>query len=238
MSEYGTLDKALPGLLYGIESDVRSGAANAAIDFGAPVFIDVGEDVKVRPFVKDETIVTYDADFVASNSIAASVNGVAITPVVYATSHAATFAALVAALDALSGVDIVSSNATTRVIRLRTKGTTLTFTSTVTLGASQAVATQQASTSYLFGGVALRTAKNLVSGVARYEAKDPVNVLQEGTVWVTTADAVSSQKAVYLTSAGAWTDEVTGNILTPYTFRTSTTGAGLAVIEVSSAIAA
>lgn len=63
-------------------------------------------------------ILSFSADFVASNSTALSVNGVSITPVVYATSHAATFAALVAAIDGLSSVESATGNSTTRLITI------------------------------------------------------------------------------------------------------------------------
>lgn len=95
---------------------------------------------------KGEEVVVYDANFVASNSIAFSVNGTAITPRVYATSHAATIAALVADIDALATVesarlDPTDPNSRTILVVPTVNDVDPTITSTVTSGASQAVMT-------------------------------------------------------------------------------------------------
>jgi len=97
---------------------------------------------------KGKTTITYDADFVASNSITFNINGQSITPVVFATSHNATVEALRAAIQGLSGVETakITDSPTNRIIEVITPifndtlfRTTL-ATSLVTLGASQAVA--------------------------------------------------------------------------------------------------
>lgn len=89
-------------------------------------------------------VATYSADFVTSNVIAFSVDGVAITPVTFATSHALTFAALVTAIDGLSSVESATGDAVTRVITIipidQEEGGS-TVTTAVTLGASQATGT-------------------------------------------------------------------------------------------------
>lgn len=242
MSEYNELEKALPGLKYGLDGKVATGAAQAPISFGKPVFASKGEENKVGPLVNDKATIGFSADFVASNVIAGTVTingGTAVNySVTYATSHAATFAALVAALDAIPGIEVVSSNATTRAIVLSANGLLLAVTGAVTGGASQATVTVTAGTEMVLRGVALRTAKNLVNGVARYEKQDPVNVLTEGQIWVETADKVDAHAQAYLTSGGEWTDEASGNTATPFTFRSSTSGAGLARLEVVTAVKA
>ena len=241
MREYNELDKALPGLKFGLDGKVATGAAQAPISFGKPVFASKGEENKVGPLVNDKATIGFSADFVASNVIAGTVtvNGTTVNcGVTYASSHAVTFATFAAALDAIEGIEVVSSNATTRAIVLSANGLLLAVTGAVTGGASQATVTVTAGTEMVLRGVALRTAKNLVNGVARYEAKDPVNVLTEGQIWVATADKVDAHAQAYLTSGGAWTDEASGNTATPYTFRSSTAGAGLARLEVVTAVKA
>ena len=98
-------------------------------------------------------IITYSADFVASNSIALAVNGVSITPVVYATSHAVTFAALIAAVEALSSCSC-TGDATARTLTIIPTDQDIdpVVTSQVTLGASQATATVQTAINDLFEG--------------------------------------------------------------------------------------
>lgn len=91
---------------------------------------------------KKKTVLTYDADFVASNSIAASVQGVSITPVVYASSHTATLAALATAIEGLANVesaDVTGAREITIIAEDQT--TNVLVTSTVTGGSSQPVAT-------------------------------------------------------------------------------------------------
>lgn len=99
---------------------------------------------------KGKTTITYDADFVASNSITFNINDQSITPVVFATSHIVTVEALRAAIQGLSGVetatrtDIGGNDRTIEVITPifnETLFRTTLATSIVTLGASQAVAT-------------------------------------------------------------------------------------------------
>lgn len=98
-------------------------------------------------------IITFSADFVASNSIAVTVNGVAITPVVYATSHAATFAALIAAIDGLSSCSCTGdATARTLLIKPTDSDADPVITCTVTLGASQATATIQTAINDMFEG--------------------------------------------------------------------------------------
>lgn len=92
-----------------------------------------------------EILVSYDANFVASNSIAFSFNGNAIVAEVYATSHAATMAALVAKIEALDGVLSVTMDRTDTNGRsffiIPEDGTEPTVESVVSSGASQAAMT-------------------------------------------------------------------------------------------------
>ena len=246
MPAYGDLEQALPGLLSGLNHDVDSGIALAAIEFGAPVYGSVGEEQAVGPLVNDKRTLVYSADFSASNVVAGAVTiaGVEVGTysITYATSHAATFAALVAALAAIPGVEVVSSNATTRTIVLSANGKLLAVTSAVT-GGSAVTVTNTAGTDMVLRGVALRSAHieaasqngtmaSPGNGTAKYNATDAVNILVEGRVWVPVAEATDAHKTAYLTSAGVWTDEASGNTQTPYTFRSSTSGAGLVVLDV------
>ena len=242
MSQYNELDKALPGLKYGLDGKVATGAAQSAIAFGAPVFASKGEENRVGALVNDKATVAFDANFVTANVVAGTVTingGTAVNySVNFNTNHATTFAALVAALDAISGIEVVSFDATARTIVLSANGLLLAVTGAVTGGATQAAVTVTAGTDMVLRGVALRTAKILVNGLSRYEITDPVNILTDGEVWVNTADAVDAHKQAYLASGGAWTDEASGNTATPYTFRSSTTAAGLARLEVVSSVKA
>lgn len=97
-------------------------------------------------------------------------------------------------------------------------------------------------------GVALRTMVPAASqsgtlsapgnGTANYPDKSAVNIVVEGKVYVPVAGVVTSGKKAYLTAAEVWTDVVGANIATPYVFRSTTTGAGLALLQVVKSAAA
>lgn len=208
MTAYGNMDRGVAGLPQGLDKEVISRLAGAQIEYGAPAMLRSGEAEKCFPFVADRALITYSADFVASNSIAVTVNDVVMTPVVYATSHAATFAALVVAVEALTGVDVVSSDVTARTILVQTTGLTTVATSAVTLGATQASVTVGFGTGDAVGGVAMFTQKT----PAYYEAADAVNIERSGNILVTVAVAITAGQAAYLTSTGLWTNVSTGNV--------------------------
>lgn len=107
------------------------------------------------PVANRRTKITYSADFVASNVINITVDGEAMAPVTYATSHAATFAAVLVALALLDTVDSVTGNATTRVITIITTDQTedTTTSGVVTLGASQATTTVVSNQNDIFKGM-------------------------------------------------------------------------------------
>lgn len=76
-------------------------------------------------------------------------------------------------------------------------------------------------------GIAIRTQKYPGS----YEDKDVVNIVRKGQVYVEVAAAVQANNALYLTPAGVWTDVTTSNTACKGKFRSSTSGAGIALVE-------
>lgn len=100
-----------------------------------------GDDVYARHSTTlNVQTITFDVDFVASNSIACSVNGSALTETVFATDHATTIAALATKIQATSPV--LTAVAAGRVITVTSvNGEAVTFVITVTGGGAQAVDT-------------------------------------------------------------------------------------------------
>lgn len=82
--------------------------------------------------------ITFDRDFENLNVISWSVDGVTQTPITYATSHAATIAALAAAIEATQPVYTCTAATRTLTITSENADQPL-FVFTVTLGANQAV---------------------------------------------------------------------------------------------------
>jgi hypothetical protein len=85
--------------------------------------------------------ITFNADFVAANSISLKINGVEIGPIVYGVSHLATITALAAAIEASPFISDATVQAGNRIIRITGQTAGIPFYITdiaVTLGASQA----------------------------------------------------------------------------------------------------
>jgi hypothetical protein len=227
MSAYGNIESALQGMLFGMDYRADTRIAGNDAEFGTPAVVYAGDSEKAFQYLLDKSILTFDADFVASNVIVVTVNGVASASVTYATSHAATFAAVIAAVNAISGVSAVAG--TGRQIVIITEGAVATVSASVTAGSSQAGSSQVLSCSASVFGVFPRTQK--LEG--KYLEKENANVLRSGEIWVMTADAVVANTAAYIVAAtGVWTDSSSGNVSTNYVFRSSTDGAGLARLEV------
>lgn len=183
---------------------------SSAIQFGRGVAKGADAELNVENFYQEIATVTYDIDFEASNSIAFSVNGVAITPVVYASSQADTLAALVAAVDGLSGVSAVASTTkglivTRRVIPADTSADIVAL-STVTLGTNQAVATYAYSTDQVFAGATVKQ-DNAVGGEIVTDDNGEYGdcgAMTQGVLW---CELVSGQTpavdgSVYVVSTG------------------------------------
>lgn len=94
--------------------------------------------------ISPEANVVFSGDFVADNSIAGTVNGVAITPVAFTTDHATTMQALITELELITGLTATldSGDVTGRTLDIEIFGKgveSLSF--TVTGGSAQATAT-------------------------------------------------------------------------------------------------
>lgn len=164
----------------------------------------IGSDYQVRlPHMNVETAVVSTA-LITANSTVATVNGIALTPVVFATSNAATLAAIAAAIAAQPNVATAVSNGTDSIVVTADQGFAVTVSLVTTLGASQPTWTVTASTQDIFYGVALyiQNKMNLYgvqgsNGASPYFVGDPVPVLTRGRVWVNVENTVTSDSPVY-----------------------------------------
>lgn len=90
-----------------------------------------------------------------------------------------------------------------------------------------------------FKGIALMQAKEQTygTGTVAYIAKDTVPVVDKGRVWAPVIGAVTADGAVYLIHTGAGLGKFTGSaganqgLIANAKFKTSTTGDGIAVVE-------
>lgn len=157
----------------------------------------------------------FSADLVALNEVNVTVNGVAITPVTYATSHLATMLAVANAIQAIPSVEsAVVGGANNRTITIISNVGTATTVSgfLVTLGASQATVATTTGQSGTFFGVT-QTIYNkmstwnptvgpnltLASGLPTpYYTGEVAPTLTQGRIYVMPEDIVTSNSAVYM----------------------------------------
>jgi hypothetical protein len=164
----------------------------------------IGSDYEVRlPHMNVSTSVVSTA-LITGNSTVATVNGIALAPVVFATSNTLTLAAIAAAIAAAPGIASAVSNGTDTITVTADQGEAVTVSLVTTLGASQPTWTTTASTQDIFYGVALyiQNKMNLYgpqgsNGSAPYYVGDPVSTLTRGRVWVNVENTVSSDTPVY-----------------------------------------
>jgi hypothetical protein len=99
MNIYGDIEKALSGQTFGLEAECESFCAGEEFLPGDPAFGIVGDDkMAYRAHISAVTL-TADADLVTGNSVAVTVNGIAVGPVAFVNSSAETIAAIVTAIN-------------------------------------------------------------------------------------------------------------------------------------------
>lgn len=164
----------------------------------------VGADMQVRLPAEDIQTAVVSTALIAANSTVATVNGVALTPVVYATSNAATLTAIAALIAAQPNIASAVSNGTDTITVTATQGFAVTLSLVTTLGVSQPTWAVTASNDNVFYGVAIyiQNKMNLIdasgsAGGSPYVAGDPLPVLTRGQVYVTVEETLTSDSPVY-----------------------------------------
>lgn len=216
---------------------VESALAYLAINFGRAVSSLAGEADVHMPMIDQQTL-TFSADFSASNVITVTVNGVACTAITYGTSHAATATALLAAIAAHPAVTSVSKNGAGRIYTINTKGVACVSSGVVVGGSTVTATAVNIYSNDPFRGIALHRHKQQSSIVpdAGYLANEVVDVLRVGKAWVETSVAVTADDKAYVDLAGGigkFTNVSTNNMNTGGYFRSTNTGAGLALLEIN-----
>ena len=210
MGAYDVMDSGIAGLADGLCPKIEGRwicKDSNGIRFGKPVFGYVGDEVSAYNFYNDVGKIVFDGDFVASNSIVITVNGVAADAVVFATDHDTTAALVVAAVEALTGVECVldSADANNRTFLIRTKGATAVVAEAITGGAGQATGTITYGSGQVFVGVAMFSQRQPdldTSEFTGYELNDMVNVVIEGRLLVPVTATVEAQNEAYIDNSG------------------------------------
>jgi len=229
MSAYDYIDTARAGLLSDLDNQIEGGWAAkpaAGIEFGYPVFGYVGDKVSAYTYLNDVGKIVFDADFEASNSIIITVNTVDTTPVVYATSHDNTMDLVLAAINALDGVEAVldADDTDNRTFYILVKGATAAVAEAVTGGSGQPDGTITYTTGQVYIGMAVMTQNS----AGLYEQYDAVNVLVKGKVWAQSNTAAAANMPAYVASNGKVAN---AGGATTAKFRSNLAAAGLALVE-------
>lgn len=223
MTAYNDFDQAIAGLKYGEDSDVESFVSKEinGIAFGLPLFGYEGNDNDVFRYHQNISATTFDGDFTAGDVITLTVDGVELTPVTWATSHAATLAALVLVVEAEVAGSIVTG--VTRTITIEVEdGVNRSVTETVT-GGTAATGVEVLSSGMIFKGGSLFTQKEAAvkkdldgdvvdAATAFYEKNSSVNGMVEGWMWFETDGNADSGKPVYVIIEGDDQGKVTHTI--------------------------
>jgi hypothetical protein len=255
MTAYNTMDAKIVGLKYGTDSTVKSMrvADDNNIPYGIPVFGYVGNDNDAFRYHNNSGIITFDADFEASNSIVITVDGTAVTAVVYATSHDATMLALIAQIEAdITGASASSNTGgNNRVLTITIEDANERVVSeAITGGGSQPTGTVTVASTMVFKGFSLFVQREaavrydlngnvIEAATAEYEENDPINVMVEGEIIVVTGAGVDAHNQAYvIATAGATEgqvdDSATNNvILTGVTIEETVAAAGLALVRIN-----
>ena len=204
------------------DSNIKTRNAEQAIEFGRAVVKGITPGVDVKNIFKSKASLTFDADFVTGNTIDLNVNGVAISQVTFATSHAATFAAVIAAIDALTGISAVAGTGREILITVDNAASNITISDVVVAGgASQAGSTTVYSSVDTFEGIAaLRHGQpTTIGGDDKYQINDAVNVLTKGVIFVEVVATVAYGDSVYVyndksneSNQGQFTNASSGNL--------------------------
>jgi hypothetical protein len=236
MSAYNEQDSGFAGLGYGIDKRVETAKCgeSAGIDFGLAIMAYAGDEVGGYSIKEDTLLITFSADLVTSNSVALTINGTALSATVFATSHDNTMDLIKAKIEAAFPTAVVTlSDATNnRQITVYIKNTTMSGSGAVTLGDSQATIAFTLTIASIFRGIALHVQKESAAE-AKYLANEAMNVITKGWVWVPTSETVQANTPAYIVKSGANAGKfATSGYPTNARFRSSKTGAGLALVEV------
>lgn len=191
----------------------------------------IGQDYVVRLPQSNLSTAIINADLVTGNVINVSINGVALAPINFATSSAATMNAIAAAILAqpyIASAVVSDPNSYTLTVTATESNVAIVNSFVVTGGASQATATITNTTQDTFYGVGARTQNRpnplnpLGSfGSPIYHQGDCVSLLTRGRIYVVAEQKLTSDSPVY------WRFAANG-LLLPGGFRADSDG-GLAI---------
>ncbi len=235
MNLYGNLvdEKAIAGLLFGVTpKDIVSRSANEEVAFGRGLFASSDKDCTMN---KSNNKAVVDLKDVATNEANAKleINGVSIEVTFTGTDETENRKAVIDAINSnatLTEEEIVASEGTTntKIVVETSLAMNLAINGTV----NDTAVTVETSSTQFFAGVSAFTQTSHKDSRGVYSAKDTVNVLEKGKIWVEVKEGVSTADGMkaYVTSDGFFTTESDNNVEVGY-FRSNVNN-NLALVEI------
>ena len=230
---------AFAGMKADIQNDrVESHVAKDEIALGAALAAEAGDPNFVRMPVVNVNTIDFSADLITANVFdATGIDSVDLTPVTFTVDHNSTMAAIVAAIEAQVTTVTATKTGPREITVSKDSGAAIVIAgAAVTGGTTQPTTAVTASTNDVFRGVALH--KHIPAtdaGVAQYVENDSVDTLKQGQVWVNTSVAVAVDDTAYALKdgTGRFTNVAGSNLVTGGVFKSATTGAGLAKLQIA-----
>ncbi|MDR2952906.1 MAG: hypothetical protein LBU82_06665 [Treponema sp.] len=242
-SMYGEQGKGLPGMKFGIHSDMESIAAGENIYPGDPLFGMIGDEKVCYSAHLSAISLNASADLVAGNTITVTINGFVLRGVSFKYTSEKTFKEIANAIDQSDeiramGIDAFFREDEPRKVFLQGPGLTITASAAVAGGSSQAVFTIAPFTQFKFIGVAVLEQLAYGKETGYYPASTSVGVLTNGKIYIRVAESAKPEdkKPAYVimsgSDAGKFTDVSSGNYDCGCIFRSGRFEKELALIEV------
>jgi len=243
MNIYDSIEKALPGMKYGIEDESESIAAGENIYPGDPIFGMVGDEKVGYRAHLSAVILTASAALVSGNAVSVTVNGINIGGISFEESSENTIRKIVNRIDQSEeiralGIDAFFLEGSPLSFVLQGPGITITATAVVTGGASQPTFTSAAYSSMRFMGVARFEQLGYGKETGYYPFGVSVGIMARGKIFVPVSDTSNpdDKKPAYVimtgNDAGKFTDVAAGNYDCGCFFRSNRVSGNLALIEV------
>lgn len=219
MNLYGMLDgeKAMAGLLYGLNpKTIVSIVAKEVINFGKGVFFNGVKTALLNGKHNNKATIDLSAYTTASKDIAITINGVEVT-VTTSGTIATDVASLVSDIaDDVDGVTAVAgTGANAGKLFLTSDDDSELVVKVVYDGSDVTSDKATLSSDAIFAGVSVFHQNAFLTSRGCYIPTEAVNVMEKGYIWVELAEGVTPtiEAAAYVTAAGTFTTESSGNTL-------------------------
>jgi len=199
------MDIAVPGLIADSEFTTKDGLqAFEAIGLGLAVVQRIGYPLQGRLPKSGISTILFAGDLITANVVNLKVNGVAMAPVTFNTTNAATLADIVTALKAMASVGNATTDGVHTIVVYGKDGLDALVTDIiVTLGTTQTTGAATGSTADKIYGVsilsqAIQQAYPALNAPLVNEVGRPVGCLLRGRIWVRAETAIVNGDPVYM----------------------------------------